>query len=179
MSWMRSWTTCLRAIHSPVERCAETARGIAQGADAVGVAAIVVGHDPGLGDPFLRDRQRALALAEELGPRFLRHWFEGRVAASVLQEHQEAAAQQLAVWAHHVETTEIDSAVILVSHDWNLALVREVVLGIRHEDAWPHFLEGVVIAVDGDDIVVGSCGRTGRVRRATLPRKATADIAAG
>jgi hypothetical protein len=166
----------LRAVHSPVERCAETARGLVQGARAGGAEAVVVGEDVVLGDPFLRDRRRALALAHELGHGFLRAWFDGRVDDDVLQHHREAAHHQLAAWARHVgrpdgaDRVHDDDVVVMVSHDWNIALVREVVLGVRHEDTWPQFLDGVVVALDGDDVVVSYDGRTGRVPRATRAR---------
>ncbi len=172
----------LRAIHSPVERCAETARGLVQGARAAGVAASVVGSDVVLGDPFLRDRRRALALAHDLGHGFLRAWFDGRVDDDVLQDHRAAAADQLSAWSRHIAApddvrdavgqgdnvrVDADDVVVMVSHDWNIALVREVLLGVRHEDTWPHFLDGIVVALDGEAVVVGYGGRTARVPRAT------------
>jgi hypothetical protein len=160
-------TLRLRAVHSPVERCAETARGLVRGARACGIAAVVHGPDVALGDPFLRDRHQALALAHELGPAFLRAWFDGRVGDDVLQDHRAAARDQVAAWARHVDDAGDDASggdvVVLVSHDWNVALVREVVLGVRHEETWPHFLDGVVVALDGDEVVVAYDGRAARV----------------
>ena len=157
----------LRAVHSPVERCAETARGLVAGARAAGLVADVQGSDVVLGDPFLRDRRRALEHAHALQHGFLRAWFDGRVDDDVLQDHRAAAADQVAAWARHLDDGAAADVVVLVSHDWNIALVREVVLGVRHEDTWPHFLDGVVVARDGGDVVVGYGGRTARVPRPT------------
>jgi len=140
------------------------------GARDDGLAAVVAGSEHVLGDPFLRDRHGALALAEELGPGFLRAWFDGRVPDRVLQDHRAAAADQLATYARHVRDAADDDVVVMVSHDWNVALVREIVLGVRHEEAWPHFLDGFVVAVDGDDVLVGHGGRT---RRTTAQATAT------
>ena len=40
--------------------------------------------------------------------------------------------------------------IVAVSHDWNIAAVREVTVGSRFEDVgWPQFLDGVVIDDDG------------------------------
>jgi broad specificity phosphatase PhoE len=157
----------LRAAHSPVERCAETARGLVQGARDTGIDAVVVGSDVVLGDPFLRDRRRALEHANELQHGFLRAWFDGRVDATVLQPARDAVADQLAAWARHIDDGDDGDVAVLVSHDWNIALVREHVLGVAHETTWPHFLDGVVVVLDGDEVVVHFDGQTGRAPRTT------------
>ena len=54
---------------------------------------------------------------------------------------------------------------VLVTHDWNLALVREELLGITPERAWPDFLDGVVVSVDGDELLIEAHGRVGRLPR--------------
>lgn len=165
----------VRAVHSPVERCAETARGLAAGLADVGVDVVVGGADSGLGDPFLRDRDASLALAGQLGPSFLRAWFDGHISDAVLQEHRAACHDQVSTWARHLRQADNDELIILVSHDWNIALVREVVLGVSHETTWPHFLDGVVVVADADDggVAVSFAGRTARTSGATRPARAS------
>jgi broad specificity phosphatase PhoE len=153
----------LRAVHSPVERCAQTARGLVQGARSAGAEAVVVGADTVLGDPFLLDRRRALAHAQDLGHQFLRAWFSGAAPEGMLQDHRAAARDQLAAVQRHLMSSTPDDVVVFVSHDWNIAIVREVALQFAYELSWPGFLDGVVVALDEDDVLVAFDNRTGRV----------------
>lgn len=151
--------------HSPVERCGETARGIATGAQAAGGAAVVRGTVDTLGNPFIKDRARAWALVRQRGPRFIREWFDGKLPAEVFEPRAQAARAQLLAVDGALRATDVDTVHVLVTHDWNLAIVREEWLGITPERAWPDFLDGVVVSVDGDDLVVEAHGRVGRAPR--------------
>ncbi|OGQ17863.1 MAG: hypothetical protein A2138_06660 [Deltaproteobacteria bacterium RBG_16_71_12] len=152
--------------HSPVERCGETARGIAAGALEAGAAARVEGTVATLGNPFVKDRTRAWALVHEIGPRFIREWFDGKLPADVFEPRAAAAHAQLAAVDGALATQRDALAThVLVTHDWNLALVREELLGITPERAWPDFLDGVVVSVDGDELLIEAHGRVGRLPR--------------
>ena len=58
--------------------------------------------------------------------------------------------------------------VVAVTHDWNIAALREHRLSLRYEDAgWPQFLDGVVVSVlDAADVVVAAPSLDGPVTRA-------------
>ncbi|MCC7069752.1 MAG: histidine phosphatase family protein [Deltaproteobacteria bacterium] len=152
--------------HSPVERCGETARGIAAGAHDAGGGAEVKGSVATLGNPFIKDRARAWALVRQRGPRFIREWFDGELPTDVFEPRAPAARAQLgAVDAALRASADVEAAHVLVTHDWNLAIVREELLGITPERAWPEFLDGVVVSVDGDELVIEAHGRVGRAQR--------------
>jgi broad specificity phosphatase PhoE len=151
----------MRLLHSPVPRCRETAEGIAAGAADVGVGTEVAGVRAVLGTPFVRDPEAVWAMVARQGPSFMRAWFDGALSPSVLEPKESAAWAQIG--AAQAELVASDAPlVVLVTHDWNLALVREALLQVRYEDAWPGYLDGVLLIADGDGWWLESAGR--RVR---------------
>lgn len=150
--------------HSPVERCHETAQGIAAGATGAGARAHVGGVVEVLGTPFVRDRPRAWALVRQHGGRFIREWFDGRLPVEVFEPRDSAARAQMRA-VHQALSTDEHAVHVLVTHDWNLAIVREQLLGITPERTWPGFLDGVVVSVEGDELLVEAHGRVGRTPR--------------
>jgi broad specificity phosphatase PhoE len=146
----------VRVAHSPVTRCKETALGIATGA---GASCRVVGPEEGLGSPFVVDRQRAFEYVVKTGPRFIRHWFDGKIPADVFMPRRQAARAQLDAIERHLEP---ESLAICVTHDWNIALLKEDLLALTPERGWPNFLDGIVVARDKAGTLVEHDGRIGR-----------------
>lgn len=161
----------VRVHHSPVERCGETARGLVEGVLAAGGRAELVCEVQALASPFVLDPERAFALAAKLDtfPRFLRDWFDGKLPPDVLMPRRDAAIAQVAAVLEHIDdgvgVPRKDALHVFVSHDWNILLVREEMLGHRLEEGWPHYLDGFALSVDGDDVVIETEGRTGRRSR--------------
>jgi broad specificity phosphatase PhoE len=160
----------VRVLHSPVQRCAQTARGLVDGARAAGVVAELIGADASFGDPFLLDRPRALRIAATHGPGFLRAWCDGQLPSSLFEPWAQAARGQVTAASRHLAGRDVDddAITVIVSHDWNIAIVREAFLGFRPEQGWPSFLDGVVVASDDNDVVVAFDGRTARLGRPPL-----------
>lgn len=152
----------VRVLHSPVERCAQTARGLVEGARGAGAEAAVVCALEELGSPFVKDKKRAWEIVTSAGPRFIREWFDGRMPEDVFEPRASAARGQLDVVARWVEQHEPRTLVVFVSHDWNIAIVREELLGVTPERTWPGYLDGVTVAVDEREVVVELDGRVGR-----------------
>ena len=162
----------VRVHHSPVERCGETARGLVEGAAAAGARAEVIRELQALGSPFIVNPER---VSELIGPgeakgrinfkQFMRDWFDGRHPPEILMARGPAAVTQLGCVVEHLGTAQEDGVHVFVSHDWNIMLVREEVLGIKLEDKWPHYLDGFVVALDGDELVIDSEGVEGRWKR--------------
>lgn len=136
----------VRVHHSPVERCAQTARGLVAGAREAGIDAALVGPVPELAYPFVLDPDRAWPLVEGHGMMFIRRWFDGDVPPDIFEPRASAARTQLAAVRRVLDTDSVDLTVF-VSHDWNVALLREDVLGVRPEDGWPHFLDGIAVSL--------------------------------
>lgn len=132
--------------HSPVERCAQTARGLLEGLCQAGARSRLHGPLAQLATPFLRDPERAAIAAHEQGPRFIRSWFDGTLPPGIMQPRDDAAEGQLQVLGETLRRAETDICVF-VTHDWNIALLRESYLGLRpDEHGWPGFLDGLVLS---------------------------------
>jgi len=141
--------------HSPVLRCAQTVSALRAGLVPELTAARVIGARDHLGGPYLRDPPRALEAAWRLGSGFLRQWFDGAFPSSLLQPLAEAARDQVRWAVDALDQDDSPRLAILVSHDWNLMLVREHFFGVRHEDAgWIDFLDGVAVCRAPDGVTV-------------------------
>ena len=156
-------STYVRVHHSTVERCGETARGLVEGVVAAGGRAELIAELPALASPFVLDPERLFALAGSAFPTFLRDWFDGKFPVDVVMPRGAAALGQLSAVLEHLN----DRAAlhVFVSHDWNILLVQEEILGQPLEERWPHFLDGFALAIDGDDVVVEGEKHTGRRKR--------------
>ena len=145
-----AFTGTKRVFHSPVERCAETARGIVLGLRDRDVPAHAseVGM---LGAHYIRDVAAGKAYAQRLGSNFLRSWFSGVVPPDVFRARADAARMQLRAIVE-VLMHERPGLDVMVTHDWNIALLREEFMGLVHESyGWPGFLDGVLVVTDGHE----------------------------
>jgi hypothetical protein len=136
----------VRLFHSPVKRCQQTAECIAGGFARTGGRAELLGAHPALGIDYIRDLSEAGRLTVLHGDHFVRLWFEGQVPPSVIDPAPTLAAMKLDfVRARLGEVAAEPGTLDLhVSHDWNIIILREHLVGVRHEDAgWLTFLDGV------------------------------------
>jgi broad specificity phosphatase PhoE len=130
-------------VHSPVERCAQTARALCAGLNGAGGVGHVAGVIDALGSSYLRDPARVAEAYLAGGKSFIRMWFDGDIPAEVIAPCADVAALQVRTLR---EAIEVHPIVVAVSHDWNIASIREHHLGARFEDVgWPQFLDGVVV----------------------------------
>jgi broad specificity phosphatase PhoE len=143
--------------HSPVPRCRETAEGLAHG---FGPNAHVAAEDEGLGAPFILDRERAFSLVTERGGRFMRDWFDGKLPPGTFLARPDAAKTQLDAIERALSH---DAMSVCVTHDWNVALMKEHWLALSPERGWPQFLDGIVYARDNDGAFVEIDGRIARL----------------
>jgi broad specificity phosphatase PhoE len=87
----------VRLFYSPVPRCEETARLIADGVAARGGAATVLGPSRDLGAIFVRDPRPVMEIFAERGLRgFMAAWRRAALPAEALQALPEAGAELLA-----------------------------------------------------------------------------------
>ena len=141
----------LHLYHSPVERCAQTARAIAEGATAAGGKSEVKDAIFNIGGPYIKNMDQVMHFAKSLGKEFIRHWFDNKISSEHLLPRKQTAHLQLNSLLEQIQRAE-DSIPVLVSHDWNILTVREEFLGLRHEVVgWPTFLDGVICCSDEGD----------------------------
>lgn len=155
----------LRVFHSPVARCERTGTAIAEGAAEGGSRVLEVSRESLLGGSYTIDRTRAFAKAEELGSQFLRVWFSGDLEPGLMRPFDDSLHEHLSLVRKGLETsTPRKLLIVYVTHDWNVSVVREGLLGIRNEDAgWPEYLDGVSFALRSGQL---QCRFRKRVRSA-------------
>jgi len=142
----------LRLFHSPAVRCRETAEAIRRGAEAAGALVSLVSPEPALCAPYLKD-DACLAEASRLGKGFIRAWFDGQFPERWICRPSVAADMVLGpVLARLSEPGGEGRLDIHVSHDWEISLLREELLGVRHEEAgWPAYLDGITLSWEVDE----------------------------
>jgi hypothetical protein len=137
---------CVRIFHSPVKRCRQTAEGIARGVSSTGCPVEIAGPEDALGVDYIIDPMEAGRLSVLHGNHFVRLWFSGQVAPTVIRAAEHIAARKLAFLSRRLQEPSPQGRRLdlHVSHDWNIIVLRELVCGVRHEEAgWLDFLDGV------------------------------------
>lgn len=153
--------------HSPVERCAQTARGIAAGFQDRGGRVREVGAVAHLASPFVVDKGKAYALVNGYGHAFIRAWFDGEVPHDCFHPRHRAAREQLDAIVDALRGCDEEEVAVFVTHDWNIALVREEFLGVKHEDfGWPDYLDGLALFAEPDRVRLAVGDRAVVVERA-------------
>lgn len=134
----------VRLFHSPVKRCQQTAECIARGVERVGGRVELLGPQAALGIDYIRDLAEAGRLTVQHGEHFVRLWFQGAVPAAVIDPAPALAAMKLDFVRTQLAAATPGMLDLHVSHDWNIIILREHLVGVRHEDAgWLTFLDGV------------------------------------
>ena len=134
-------------FHSPVQRCKETAVGLCRGLVTGGAHGVVVGERSAFGASYLKDEAGIARAYLRHGRGFVRAWFDGDIDDDVIDPCDIVADRQLKALQEALAT---HTFVVAVSHDWNIAALKEHTLGLRFEDhGWPQFLDGVVGFIDG------------------------------
>jgi hypothetical protein len=152
----------VRLFHSPAVRCQETAAGIAEGLRSNGHHVLLIEERPSLCAPYLKDAC-VLRDADRLGHGFMRAWFEGRFDPRWLLPTPEAADMVLSPIIGSLSSGPESDLDLHVSHDWEVVLLREELLGVRYEDAgWVDFLEGLALTRSGSMFLAGTSDGQGR-----------------
>jgi broad specificity phosphatase PhoE len=137
-----------RLFHSPALRCRETAEGISAGIRSNRGRVTLIEEDDTLCSPYVKD-ERCLIDADRLGDDFLRSWLDGRIDPDWIHCPEPSMVMVLGPVLKRMLEGEghLD---IHVSHDWDIMLIRETLMGIRHEDeGWLRCLNGMVFVPNG------------------------------
>ncbi len=146
----------LAIFHSPVPRCKETADCIRDGIISANQKATIEGLLLDLGGPYIIGDWYAVVKAiEEIGhTRFIRKWFNNELPTSLIMSLPEAAQIQLNILVNQLRS--YSHSTINVTHDWNIMIMREYFLHLRHEDIGdPDYLDGVFAFIKNGRIHLG------------------------
>jgi len=152
----------VRLFHSPVKRCQQTAECLARGARRAGVSVELAGAEEALGVEYILDMKAAAQLSVEHGDHFVRRWMDGQVPENVIWRTERIAAAKVDYVARKLaEPCRPGRWLDLhVSHDWNVMVLRERLLGVRHEEAgWLTFPDGVGFMLDGRQLLADYHGQ--------------------
>ncbi len=162
----------VRAFHSPIGRCAVTAARVVDGYAEGGGDAKLAGILPELGGPYVLDLAATVRLSNELRARYPRAWFDGELPPGVALPRDEASDLTLRAVASVLAAAAPGTLLVLVTHDWNVLLVRESVLELRFEDVgWVDYLDGLLIVPVDEGLEV-----SWRDHRRALPVPAPAAV---
>lgn len=146
---------CVRIFHSPVKRCRQTAECIARGLASAGRVVEIAGPEDALGVDYILDLKEAGRLTVLHSDHFVRLWFTGQVPTTVIRDARQIAARKLGFLTERLQDPcaggrRLD---LHVSHDWNIIVLRELMLSVRHEEAgWLTYLDGVAFALLPDGL---------------------------
>jgi len=141
---------CVRLFHSPVKRCRQTAECIARGAQKVGLTVEHLGPEAALGVDYILDLTEAGRLTALHGEHFVRLWHDGQIEPKVIRATKQIAETKLDYLARKLQEPCLAGRRLdlHVSHDWNILALRELLLGVSHEDAgWLNFLDGLTFSL--------------------------------
>ena len=142
----------VRAYASPVARCVETAALALEGHRTAGGNA--GRHRPveGLGVFYILDQMkmfRSMTSPREDAPDFLRDWFDDRLAPDIMMPARQSAEIVVRLLMAKLEQQRTRSQPTLdlcITHDISLYLIKDQVLGLRHEQHGEvEFLDGLVV----------------------------------
>jgi broad specificity phosphatase PhoE len=137
----------VRLFHSPVKRCQQTAESVAAGAARAGLAVELLGPQPDLGVAYILNQIETGRLSGVHGEHFVRLWFTGQVSVEFIERAPDIVRRKIAYVTARLGETDAAAGRRLdlhISHDWNVIILRELLLDVRHEEAgWASFLDGV------------------------------------
>lgn len=148
-----------KVYHSPVERCRQTAEGIVRGISEAGGHAETAGSAEGLGGPYVRSNFEDLPkMVSKYGMGgFLRKWFDGELPGDILLDLKKSAGLLFGYVTDVLSGIQSNTA--MITHDWNIMILREYFLRLSHEKAgFPGFLDGMAIYRNGNGISVWNHG---------------------
>lgn len=166
-------TSDAHVYHSPIERCRMTAEHISAALRTRGVI-VLMEEASVLGSTYLVSKNAALALADNVGSNaFIRMWLNSEIPESLVHPAAQAVHAHLQFLDKTLPDPADDTTAIYVTHDWNIALMREVLLGTTHEQAgWPGFLDGLLANRFEHGLVVEACGRRAEIDVRDFPSRA-------
>lgn len=144
----------VRVFSSFIGRCIETAYLIDKGYTSTGGKTRSNTVELLLSPFYAKNPAQILKMFLESGSsHFIRAWLDGDYSSEVI-DHPKDSAQKMIGFARTALAEPLEAHIdILITHDWNLYLVKEVFLGLRHEDAGKiEYLEGVILYAQGSDV---------------------------
>ncbi|WP_408622811.1 histidine phosphatase family protein [Desulfosudis oleivorans] len=130
-----------------IGRCIETAYLIDKGHVAAGGQTRHTVIEETLSPYYVRNAHRFLEVCKTLSD-FFTQWFAGRISPEIIDHPSDIAGRMAGFWHHRLDTgsTGEKTVDICITHDWNLFVAREYLLGLAHDAHGDvAYLDGVVV----------------------------------
>ena len=130
-----------------IGRCIETAYLIDKGHVAAGGRTRHAAIEKTLSPYYVRNPHRFLETCKTLSD-FFAQWFAGRISPEIIDPPADIARQMAGFWHNRLDANGESGKTIdiCVTHDWNLFVAREHVLGLIHDAHGDvAYLDGLII----------------------------------
>ncbi|MFZ5563598.1 MAG: histidine phosphatase family protein [Thermodesulfobacteriota bacterium] len=131
-----------------IGRCIETAYLIDKGHVAAGGRTRHPVIERTLSPYYVRNASRFLEVCKTFSD-FFGQWFAGRISPDIIDPPSDIARQMNVFWNRRLDNTLDDTGKtvdICVTHDWNLFVAREYLLGLAHDAHGDvAYLDGVIV----------------------------------
>lgn len=136
----------LRPYSSVFGRCVETAYLIDKGYVSEGGATMHNRIEDLLAPSYVKKPFELAKILKSRLPDFVRHWFEGNISAEIIDPPAQAAHAIARMLVEKLEEPPEKQINLAVSHDWHLYLIKEQLMGLKHEEVGRvDYLEGIAI----------------------------------
>lgn len=86
---------------------------------------------------------------------FIRSWLNGDFSSKIIDDPKDSARKIVSFAKDQLAQSLENHIDISITHDWNLYLVKEVFLGLKHEEAGKiEYLEGVILYVHNNELFI-------------------------
>ncbi len=141
----------IRLFSSTFGRCIETAYLIDKGFTSIGGSTINNTINIKLAPSYVKEPQSLLEIMQEERPDFVRYWFDGNISKDIIETRDDAAMGIAGFLADELKDLPENHINVTISHDWNMYLIKESFLRLKHEDAGDvEYLEGAVVYQEND-----------------------------
>jgi broad specificity phosphatase PhoE len=146
----------VRAFSSFIGRCIETAYLIDKGYTSKGGKTNSNSVEFFLSPFYAKNPAEILKTFLKSGSlSFVRSWLDGEFSSKVIDDPKDSAQKIVGFAKEHLAQSLENHINISITHDWNLYLVKEIFLGLKHEDAGAvEYLEGVVLYAHNNDLFI-------------------------
>lgn len=95
---------------------------------------------------YIKDMENAVVRVKKEGIHpFLRNWFDRKIEKTIMDDPETTAERLSQFMIEQIKSLEQNQIAICVSHDWNLFCLKEIKLGLAHENFGDvGYLEGLV-----------------------------------